>query len=90
MKTLKETKNANIEDKELKALLETCNYDLNELSIAGVVGFLTGTAIGPKIMKLFCKALGINSGFLYDFLNSNVVTGMMGKLIIDNRKKLNS
>lgn len=43
------------------------NKDVNE----GLISAAMGAAIGPKVAKAICNALGITKGPLYEFLNSN-------------------
>lgn len=51
---------------------------LNEGLFKGLLGSLTGATIGPALGKAFCKALGIQSGPLYNLLTSRVVLTVVG------------
>lgn len=98
MKTYKEFKTETqkilTESEQFDILMEFCNGDINnlteeklhELSIGGTLGFLGGSLFGERITRLICKALGIQEGgFLYNFFTSKIVTGMLGKLAVEQK-----
>ena len=68
--------------KEGKSTDDILNGDLDEGLLGGIVGGvagdehcvarLQGVAIGPALGRAICKALGIEHGILYNFLNSKV------------------
>lgn len=56
--------------KEGKSTDDIIKGDIDEGIIGGIVGGLAGATIGPSLGRAICKALGIDHGILYNFLNS--------------------
>lgn len=57
------------------------NKEIDEGLFGTIVGGLTGATIGPAIGRAICKALGINSGMLYNLFTSRLFTTMVASYI---------
>lgn len=55
--------------------------DIDEGIIGSILGGLTGVTIGPSIGRAICKALGIQSGMLYNLLTSRTFTTLVASYI---------
>lgn len=58
--------------------------EISEGLIGKIVGSLGGAWLGPKIGKVICKVLGIESGLLYNFLTSGPVGAALGYEVAKN------
>lgn len=73
-------------DPKLDSILESAlkDFDINDPSIleeglfSGLLGGGAAAAVGPKVMDIVCKALGITSGPLYDLFHSRLVLAAVG------------
>ena len=92
MKNINEYINSSIVDEVIdEALVEEKSNDLFDLLskhetidegvLGSIVGGLTGLIAGSSIMKAVCKALGIQSGPLYNLLTSKLVCTAAGAAI---------
>ena len=55
--------------------------DLDEGLLGNIFGGLTGFLIGPSIGRVIARALGVEKGFLYDMLTSQLVATALGSAI---------
>ena len=55
------------------------NIPIEEGLVGAIIGGVTGAALGPKVMKAICKALGINeSGPLGNLMTSRLILTAVG------------
>lgn len=55
------------------------NIPVEEGLVGAIIGGVTGAALGPKVMKAICKALGINeSGPLGNLMTSRLILTAVG------------
>lgn len=55
------------------------NIPIEEGLVGAIIGGVTGAALGPKVMKAVCKALGINeSGPLGNLMTSRLILTAVG------------
>lgn len=58
------------------------NIPVEEGLVGAIIGGVTGAALGPKVMKAICKALGINeSGPLGNLMTSRLILTAVGTSI---------
>lgn len=55
--------------------------EIDEGLLGSIIGGLTGVTIGPTIGRAICKALGIQSGMLYNLLTSRAFTTLVASYI---------
>lgn len=55
--------------------------EIDEGMLSSIIGGLTGVTIGPAIGRAICKALGIQSGMLYNLLTSRAFTTLVASYI---------
>lgn len=76
---LDESKIEEISDKICELLKE--QKEIDEGLLGSIIGGLTGVTIGPSIGRAICKALGIQSGMLYNLLTSRAFTTLVASYI---------
>lgn len=69
------------ETSEKIAALLSENKEIDEGILGSIIGGLTGITIGPAIGRAICKALGIQSGMLYNLLTSRAFTTLVASYI---------